>query len=269
VPARVRVFDTDNVLALVTVKVPVLKVIVKPLIVVADATPKVGVVSAGEVSVLFVKVSVPARVAKVPVVGNVTVVAAVAVKVVAKAPEVVKLPPRVMVLPVLATPVPPYCPAITSPFQVPATIVPTVVILDKFPVEITVPEVGNVKDVKAVTVKVVANAPDVVRFPPRVIVLPELATPVPPYRPATTVPCHIPVPIVPTDVSEEAVTPAASVAPVSVPAAAVIVCVPALVREIDEPLSEMLVLDRDTVGLEPSDGVCETPIPVPAVTSET
>jgi hypothetical protein len=50
-----------------------------------------------------------------------------------------------------------------------------------FPVEfIKVPEVGRVTFVAAVTVKVVANAPEVARFPPRVIVLPELFTPVPP-----------------------------------------------------------------------------------------
>lgn len=47
-------------------------------------------------------------VAKVPEVGSVTVVFAVIVKVVVKAPEVVKFPPIVIVLFVLATPVPPY-----------------------------------------------------------------------------------------------------------------------------------------------------------------
>jgi hypothetical protein len=62
----------------------------------------------GRVRVLLVKVSEPANVAKVPVVGNVTEVVAVAVSVVANAPEVVKLPPNVIVLPVFATPVPPY-----------------------------------------------------------------------------------------------------------------------------------------------------------------
>jgi hypothetical protein len=61
----------------------------------------------------------------VPEVGRVTEVVAVAVKVVANAPEVVKLPPRVIVFPVFATPVPPYCPATTEPFQVPVAIVPT------------------------------------------------------------------------------------------------------------------------------------------------
>ena len=72
----------------------------------------------GETIVLFVKVSVPANVAMVPVVGKVIFVIAVLTKVVLKLPEVVKslavktLPPKVIVLPALLTPVPPYCPAI-------------------------------------------------------------------------------------------------------------------------------------------------------------
>jgi hypothetical protein len=85
------------------------------LVIIPDAgVPKIGLVNVGLVNVLLVKVSVPARVAKVPVVGKVTFVKAVEVRVVAKAPEVVKLlavdklPPRVIVFPVLATPVPPY-----------------------------------------------------------------------------------------------------------------------------------------------------------------
>lgn len=77
--------------------------------------------------VLLVKASVPANVAKVPVVGNVTLVVAVSVRVVPNAPDVVKLPPNVIVLPVLATPVPPYCPAINDPCHVPVPIVPAVV----------------------------------------------------------------------------------------------------------------------------------------------
>jgi len=47
------------------------------------------------------------KVERVPVVGSVTVVLAVAVNVVLNAPEVVKLPPRVIVLVPLLTPVPP------------------------------------------------------------------------------------------------------------------------------------------------------------------
>ena len=78
----------------------------------------VGVpVKEGDEIVLFVKVSAPVKVASVPVVGRVTVVGAVLTNVVLKLPEVVKslavaiLPPKVIVLPVLFTPVPPYCPA--------------------------------------------------------------------------------------------------------------------------------------------------------------
>ena len=95
--------------------------------------PKIGAENVALVNVLLVKVSVPVRVAKVPVVGKVSEVVAVEVKVVAKAPKVVKspaieiLPPRVIVFPVLATPVPPYCPAMTVAFQVPVPMVPTVV----------------------------------------------------------------------------------------------------------------------------------------------
>jgi hypothetical protein len=74
---------------------------------VPEATPKVGVVIVGFVSVLLVKVSVPANVARVPVVGRVTFVAPVEVKVVAKAPAVTKFPPKVIVLVPLFTPVPP------------------------------------------------------------------------------------------------------------------------------------------------------------------
>ena len=64
-------------------------------------------------SVLFVKVSVPANVAIVPVVGKVILVTPVLVKVVLKLPVVVKslavkiLPPKAIVLLPLFTPVPP------------------------------------------------------------------------------------------------------------------------------------------------------------------
>jgi hypothetical protein len=68
---------------------------------------KVGLLVTGLVKVLLVKVSVPARVAIVPVVGRVIDVVPVAVNVVANAPEVVKFPPSVIVLDPLFTPVPP------------------------------------------------------------------------------------------------------------------------------------------------------------------
>ena len=86
--------------------------------------------------VLFVRVSIPAKVAKVPVAGKVTLVAPVAVNVNAYAPAVVNepaveiLPPRVIVFEPLLTPVPPYVPVKIVPFQVPVVIVPRVVIDD-------------------------------------------------------------------------------------------------------------------------------------------
>ena len=82
----------------------------------------------GDVNVLFVNVSVPARVARVPEVGSVTLVAPVTVNVVANAPLVVRLPPRVIVLVPLLTPVPPYVGLTTVPCQVPVETVPRVVI---------------------------------------------------------------------------------------------------------------------------------------------
>ena len=57
--------------------------------------------------VLFVKVSVPAKVAKVPEVGRLNVVEPVVIIVVEKFPEVIKSPPKVMDLFPLFTPVPP------------------------------------------------------------------------------------------------------------------------------------------------------------------
>ena len=70
---------------------------------------------------------VTAVLTSVPDVGRVTDVFPVAVNVVVNAPEVVKSPPIVIVFPVFATPVPPYWPATTEPFQVPEAIVPTLV----------------------------------------------------------------------------------------------------------------------------------------------
>ena len=102
---------------------------INPLILVAVATPSIGVVKVGvlaktadpvpvsSVSVVANcnEVTLPACVPyNVPLVGKVTLVAAVEVSVVENAPTVVKspavfiLPPSVIVLPVLATPVPPF-----------------------------------------------------------------------------------------------------------------------------------------------------------------
>ena len=89
-----------------------------------DASEGVGAmgvpVNLGDSIVLPIKVSVPAKVARVPVVGNVTFVSPKLVNVVLKLPAVVNalavviFPPKVIVLPVLTTPVPPYCPAIAD-----------------------------------------------------------------------------------------------------------------------------------------------------------
>jgi len=81
--------------------------------------------------VLLVKVSAPARVASVPVVGRVTLVLAVAVRVSANAPEVVNepavlmFPPSVMVREPLLTPVPP-----EAGFRMPASTTAPVVAVD-------------------------------------------------------------------------------------------------------------------------------------------
>jgi len=91
----------------------------------AMVKPVVAAVGVNPLIVLPVNASAPANVAKVPVVGKVTVVAAVEVSVVWYAPPVVKFPPRVIVFPVLATPVPPLAPA-TMPVTlaaVPVTLV--------------------------------------------------------------------------------------------------------------------------------------------------
>lgn len=139
----------------------------------------------------MVKVSEPARVANVPVVGNVTEVLAVDTRVVVKAPEVVRFPPMVIVFPVLATPVPPYWPVTILPFQV--VLVDNVLLVkvsDPSSVA-SVPVVGSITLVLAVDVRVVSKAPLVVRFPPIVIVLSVFATPVPPYCPVIILPFHV------------------------------------------------------------------------------
>ena len=84
------------------------------LVAASEGVEAVGLpVKLAETSVLLVKVSVPAKVAMVPVVGSVILVAPVLVKVVLKLPAVIKalavviFPPKVIVLFPLSTPVPP------------------------------------------------------------------------------------------------------------------------------------------------------------------
>ena len=91
------------------------------LFVIVAAVGAVGIpVKEGDSIVLLVKVSVPAKVAIVPVVGKVIFVIPVLVKVVVKLPAVMKsavvdiLPPKLIVLVPLFTPVPPNVPAIGS-----------------------------------------------------------------------------------------------------------------------------------------------------------
>ena len=121
VPENVSVLFAAKVLPLAIVSVdPVAgAVIVTLLILVAVATPRFGVTS-----VLFVRVSVPSSVANVPDAGSATVVVAPTVRVSAYAPLVAKLPPRVMVFPVLATPVPPYVGEMMVPCHCPAEMTP-------------------------------------------------------------------------------------------------------------------------------------------------
>ena len=79
--------------------------------------PSAGVVSVGEVRVLLVKVSVPAKVANVPVVGSVTPVVPETVNVVAKDPEIVSV-----LAALFATPVPPLAGPIVPTTEVEATL---------------------------------------------------------------------------------------------------------------------------------------------------
>lgn len=82
----------------------------------------------GLVKVLFAKVSVPDKVAKVPLVGSVTDVAAVVVRMVAKLPDVLKFPPKVRVLDPLFTPVPPKLGEITpAKAALPSKLAPKIV----------------------------------------------------------------------------------------------------------------------------------------------
>jgi hypothetical protein len=101
------------------VSVPVVEVTVSPFNEVAVATPKVGVVNVGLVNVLLVSVSVPALVAKVPLVGSVTLESAELVSVILCAPLVasVELLARVSV---------PVVVVIVNPLMVVPVMVPAV-----------------------------------------------------------------------------------------------------------------------------------------------
>ena len=90
--------------------------------------PSVSVTLVSSIFINATPVGIWLVVAKVPEVGNVTAVAAVMVKVLAKAPDVVKLPPKVSVDRPLLTPVPPKVGCTTFAFQVPDVMVPRVVI---------------------------------------------------------------------------------------------------------------------------------------------
>jgi hypothetical protein len=106
--------------------------------------------------------------ANVPDVGKVTeVLPDVTKATVCVLEPMVVLPLTVIVFPVLATPVPPYCPAMTEPFQVPVVIVPIETRLDKVVTALftSVPLVGKVTFVAPDKVRVRACAPEVVRFP--------------------------------------------------------------------------------------------------------
>ena len=82
--------DVEDVIPVIGSPVQLVKV---PLL----GVPKIGVVSVGEVKVLFVSVSVPANVANVPVVGKVTLVAALEVNVIEFVAEVIRVEPVVKV----------------------------------------------------------------------------------------------------------------------------------------------------------------------------
>ena len=83
----------------------------------------------------------------------------------------------------------------------------------------TYPLMGRVRAVVAVVVKVVLNAPDVVKLPPNVMVFVPLLTPVPPLVPIS-VPLSVRVP-------EAVIGPPVNVMPVVPPEASTLVTVPA------------------------------------------
>ena len=175
-PTKVTFPLVDTVVALPNVNVPVLFVIVILLMVVAVAAPRVGVVNVGAVNVLFVRVSVPANVAKVPVIGKVTLVAAVEFNVVAKAPAWVKLPAVDKVVPFANVNVPVvvviFIPLILVAVATPRVGVVNVGAVNVLFVRVSVPAnvakvplVGNVTLVAADETNVVAKAPDCAKLP--------------------------------------------------------------------------------------------------------
>ena len=108
----------------------------------------VGVVKAGDVNVLLVNVSVPAKVANVPVVGSVTDVAAVDVNVVENAPTVARVLPEAIVK----------VEALAGAVNV--ILFNVLFVNASLPANVAnVPVVGSVTDVAAVEVNVVENVP--------------------------------------------------------------------------------------------------------------
>ena len=149
---------------------------------------------------LFVNVSIPANVAKVPVAPGRVIVVIPAVAGAAK----VAVPEDAPLKPTLEICVNALFDNVSAPAKV-----------------AKVPELGKVTFVVPVDVKVVANSPAVDRFPANVIVLAPLFIPVPPYVPPIKVPFQVPAPIVPTVVIT--LEPAAGEAPRFINAFAVVV----------------------------------------------
>jgi len=144
---------------------------------VAVATPKVGVVKVGAVRVLFVRVSTPANVAKVPAVGSVTLVRPVEVKVVAKAPavaNVVAARDKVAAEFVTVTLFKEVAVATPNVGMVNVGAVRVLFVRVSTPARVAkVPAVGRVTDVALVDAKVVAKAPICASVPAVEKVVPE------------------------------------------------------------------------------------------------
>ena len=150
--------------------------------------------------VFAVSISVPAKVAMVPVVGNITSVAAVVLNVILApdpvtpvvirfAPVVIDPPSVISLVLSFATPVPPLTGLI-----IPVICWPPIELDDTSLIVASLPDNGSSKTVGPVVLNVMSEAlkpvvPVVVKFlaiftsPPRVIVLPVLSTPVPPLAP--------------------------------------------------------------------------------------